>query len=485
MLKKVLLAWGAALLTLNCIPKAAPAAPPPPAQNVVKQGPPLAPPAHGAFKTGRYRNLFVERGQTPEAVEQRINAAYERFFHGDPKSASVMFPGPSNSTGPTAYIMDIGNADVRSEGMSYGMMIAVQMDRKADFDALWNWARTFMYHADPKHPAHGYFSWQMKPDGTPMDEMPAPDGEEYFAMSLLFASHRWGDGKGIYDYGKEARRILKDMVHRSEISGATVKGPKRAASLFNAKEKQVRFSPDLDNWKTNGDHTNPSYHLPAFYELFALWGAEADREFWREAASVSRDYFVKAAHPKTGLSPDYANFDGTPRAASWDPNTVQFRWDAWRVAINWSMDYAWFAADPRQLELSDRLQAFFEQQGPKTYGNNYTLDGVKTDKWHSAGLVGANAVASLAATHPRAWLFVDDLWNMPLPAGKWRYYDGMLYLFGYLHVSGQFRIYGPPASPGGAATAEAAETKTSSQRDAPKPLAEPGKMRGAVMPTRI
>jgi len=27
--------------------------------------------------------------------------------------------------------------------MSYGMMIAVQMNRKAEFDAIWNWSKTY------------------------------------------------------------------------------------------------------------------------------------------------------------------------------------------------------------------------------------------------------------------------------------------------------------------------------------------------------
>ena len=82
--------------------------------------------------------------------------------------------------------LDVANRDVRTEGMSYGMMIAVQLDKKAEFDALWNWAKTFMYHAATNHPASGYFSWSMQTNGTPNDEMPAPDGEEYFATALVF-----------------------------------------------------------------------------------------------------------------------------------------------------------------------------------------------------------------------------------------------------------------------------------------------------------
>jgi oligosaccharide reducing-end xylanase len=54
-----------------------------------------------------------------------------------------------------------------------------------------------------------------------------------------------------------------------------------------------------------------------------------------------------------------------------------------------------------------------------------------------------NAVASLAADDPRAGRFVTAFWNAPIPTGQYRYYDGMLYLLGLLHCSGEFRIWIP------------------------------------------
>lgn len=410
-------------------------------------GPPLTPAATGAAISGEYRNLFVELGRTPPEVDAKVEAAYQSLFHGDPAQAAVMFPGGSNDHGPLAYIKDIGHDDVRSEGMSYGMMVAVQLDRKQDFDALWNWARSHMYHAAATHPAHRYFAWQVRPDGKAIDEMPAPDGEEYFATALHFAAHRWGEGEGIYAYRREANSLLDAMKNRGAIEGL-VNGTRKTTgvALFNPEHRMVRFTPDRDNFAKNGDHTDPSYHLPAFYELWALWGPEADRAFWKEAAQVSRDFFVKAAHPLTALTPDYANFDGTPKAASWDPQTVDFRYDAWRTAMNWSMDAAWWAKDPRQTELSDRLLAFFITQGVD-YPNTYTLDGKPTGKDPSLGLVATNAVAALAATHPRAWRFVERLWERTPPTGQWRYYDGMLYMLAMLNVSGKFRVYGPETAP--------------------------------------
>lgn len=403
---------------------------------------PREPQRQGAFTSGEFRNLFVELGKPPGEVEARIAGAYQRIFHGAAEEV-VMFDAGLNERGPLAYIFDSGNEDVRSEGMSYGMMIAVQRDQKRDFDALWNWAKTHMQAARQGHPVRGYFAWKLRADGTIVDEMPAPDGEEYFATALLFAAHRWGSGPGIYDYRREALELLDAMKNRKPLTG-TLRGGRQTtvSALFNPEHRMVRFTPDVSNFAINGDHTDPSYHLPAFYELWALWGPEPDRPFWADAAQASRDHFVKVAHPRTGLSPDYANFDGTPKAASWDENTVNFRYDAWRTAMNWSVDAAWWAKDARQTELSNRLLAFFSEQGP-AYASTYTLDGSPTDHEHSLGLVAANAVAALAASDPRAARFVDALYAREPPTGKWRYYNGMLYMMALLHVSGQFRIHSP------------------------------------------
>jgi oligosaccharide reducing-end xylanase len=59
-------------------------------------------------------------------------------------------------------------------------------------------------------------------------------------------------------------------------------------------------------------------------------------------------------------------------------------------------------------------------------------------------MLAAAAVGSLAATSgPTSKAFVEALWNTPIPSGEQRYYDGMLYLMGMMHVSGNFRIWPP------------------------------------------
>jgi len=399
----------------------------------------------GTYATGTYPNLFAEAGYSGKEIDAKIQHAYERLFHGDPETERLFFPSGENENGPLAYIPDIQHNDVRSEGMSYGMMITVQLDKKDEFDALWNWSMTHMYQDDPKHPSYGFFSWQLAYDGTVMDELPAPDGEEYYVMALYFAANRWGNGEGIYDYKAYADRILSDMVHREPITGMVqqrFQGGEREHTVgkeVNDEHTMILFSPDERN-----SFSDVSYHLPAFYELWARWGPEKDREFWAKAADVSRDYFVKSTHPETGLAPNLAEFDGTSKGyRPGDPG--EFREDAWRVALNWSVDWNWWGKDARERELSNRIQAFFESQGMETYGDNWSLNGKVLRQRHSPGLVATNGAASLAASNnERALKFTKALWELEVPSSKtFRYYDGLLYMMSLLHTAGEFHIILP------------------------------------------
>jgi oligosaccharide reducing-end xylanase len=401
----------------------------------------------GAYATGKYRNLFKEDGHSEKEIRAKINAAYQQLFHGDPQTQSVVFAAGSNSNGPLMYLTDWNNKDVRTEGMSYGMMIAVELDKKAEFDALWNWAMTYMYVSDPKAPSYEYFAWSCKPDGTHNSEGAAPDGESYFAMALLFAANRWPGGHGIYDYRAEALKLLHAMLHRDVITAPSPRGPHAVGAEMNQDPPMVKFVPEV--WPHS--ITDPSYHLPAFYELWARWGPPEDRGFWLRAAEASRAFFPKVTHPDTGLAPDFANFDAGPMQGPFARRGSVFGYDAWRTASNWSVDWSWWHKAPAEPTLSDRIQKFFESQGMDTYGPMFTLDGQPqhpdphvTHEEHPEGLVGTNAVAGLAATdRERARRFTEALWNTNIPSGQSRYYDGMLYLMSLMHLSGEFRIIPP------------------------------------------
>jgi endo-1,4-beta-D-glucanase Y len=385
-------------------------------------------PEQGAYYTNHYRNLFVEAGYTDNAVQSKLQSIWQQLFYGNASTQKLYYDFDDDE----AYILDTGNDDVRSEGISYGMMICVQMDKKVEFDKLWTFAKNRMQHQTGAR--KGYFAWQVSTSGQILDANTASDGEEYIIMALMFAENRWGNGTGIYNYSKEANDILKTCMSKESPIVESI------TNMFNSTHKQVVFVP----YATAASFTDPSYHLPSFYRLWALW-AETNNTFWSEVADKSCDMFPLFAHPQTGLMPDYANFDGTPRQQG---NHADFRFDAWRCILNIAMDYAWFKADNRQLELVNRIHQFFAAEGVSTHGNQYTLAGTKLANDHSPGLVACNAVGALASNNKVAWEFIDEFYLTAIPSGKYRYYDGLLYFMSYLHLSGNYKIYKPTVPTG-------------------------------------
>jgi len=384
----------------------------------------------GSYYTDYYRNLFTEVGKDSAEVSGVLEQAFETYFHGNPDNERLYF----QITEDMAYILDYYNQDVRSEGMSYGMMVCVQLNKKFEFDCLWNYAKTYMQHKDGAR--KGYFGWALDPKThTLKDNNSASDGEEYIAMALFFAANRWGNGEGIYNYEEEAQQLLYDMIHLEERNGGVVNG---LTNIFDLDEKKVVFVPQYNN----ADYSDPSYHLPAFYELWALW-ADQDNDFWKACADTSRQYFQRTMHPNTGLTTEYMTFEGEPKVTSFNSKSHYFSGDAYRTAMNVAMDASWWGIEDWQTQKIDSLLNFFQNQG-SNYKSQYEHDGTPlSETWSSAGLYTMNAVAPLAATTPYAPNFVNKLYTTSIPKGTYRYYDGLLYYLAYLNASGNYKIWKP------------------------------------------
>src|SRR5687768_13521752 len=325
-------------------------------------------PAKPAFETGIYPNLFKDYlGKSDQEIQAKIDAAWNQLFYGDDATERVYYTVGSDM----AYISDIANEDVRSEGMSYGMMIAVQLNKKEEFDRLWKWTRTYMYQTEGGY--KGYFAWHCKTDGTQLAANPASDGEVWFITALFFADGRWGSSEEIYNYRAEAQSILNTALH-AEGRGDL------ATNLFDSESKQVVFVPQLGK---NSQFTDPSYHMPHYYELWARW-ADKDNEFWSAAVTASREYLPKSVHPQTGLAPNYSYFDGKPYDDEYNGN---FRYDAFRVGANVGIDHVWFSPSQWHVEQSNRLLSFFASQGMDEYKAEYLLTGEPQVGHRSSGLM--------------------------------------------------------------------------------------------------
>jgi oligosaccharide reducing-end xylanase len=92
-----------------------------------------------AFYSGKYRNLFREADYSQAAIDKKVQQAFHAVFEGPNR---VYFEVGDSM----AYVSDLKNHDARTEGLSYGMMIAVQLDKKEVFDRIWRWSKNYLQH---------------------------------------------------------------------------------------------------------------------------------------------------------------------------------------------------------------------------------------------------------------------------------------------------------------------------------------------------
>lgn len=409
------------------------------------------------------QNLFVELlGKSQAEVDEKLQTAVNRFFGTDTNEPAELirdsgyrlyYELPQDPS--MAFIWAADSNDVRSEGMSYGMMVAVQMNRREQFDRLWKFAHTYMqFPSDsPLTAWRHYFRWQgsvrvESPQSWTVkfggDTTPAPDGEEYFAAALYLADRRWGSG-GEVNYRAEAAKISWAMLHNR---------PKRDGRfpIINGPANMVVFVP----YQSSNDHSDPSYHVPGFYELFAEYGPSEDAERWREVTRVSREFLVTSAHPTTGLHPDYALFNGKPTQGYQSSRHDEFYYDAWRVPLNMALDQAWFKAEPKLKVQIEKYHAFFTQH----LGENnvsaalFEIDGSNPSGGGSTALTATLAAGALVSGAANRKAFVQNLWGVGQQSGQYRYYQGCVYLLGLLATAGRYQYdWASTESGGGVAAA--------------------------------
>jgi oligosaccharide reducing-end xylanase len=337
----------------------------------------------GAAASGIYPNLLHEAGYSKADIDSKVAKAYHDVFEGPNK---VYFEVGDSM----AYVSDVKNHDARTEGLSYGMMIAVQLNKKDIFDRIWRWSKKYLQHQEG--PREGYFAWSINPKTMIHNsEGSASDGELYFVTDLLFASNRWGNNTGINYYG-EARRILDAMWKKD--------GTGNIHPFINIAAKQISFVPEGKGY----EWTDPSYDLPAFYEVWALYAKDGHEQFYRDCADTARVFLHRACDPVTGLNADNTYFSGKPLA--WGRMQPAFRYDSWRVPMNIAMDYVWFGKDKKwQQAYAKRFQNFLRSKGINDFHDQFNTDGTMpafilpaggvTKLRHSLGLVATSAAASL------------------------------------------------------------------------------------------
>lgn len=393
--------------------------------------------------------------KTNEQCNTKVNDMVSHFFGSDSNKKIYYESGTD-----MAYIYNMapdnspnspGN-DVRSEGMSYGMMVTVQLDMKTQFDKLWKWAKTYMLK---NNNGDIWFAWRCKTDGAvggnTGDGNPAPDGEEYFALSLYFAHNRWGSS-GTINYKAEADAIVNAMLNNPT---------RKFFGTSGASNNLITFSPFTT------DTTDPSYHLPFFYELYAEFGGfnQTTKDRLNAIAKASRAYLKTTLQKNAnGLNPDYTDYSGNAKELNSGDGHNAFKYDAWRTVMNVVLDYT-FARTDAALDYgswtvsgtynghyfgggyTNSLLSFFESKNTnnlRNYPDRYQMNGTAIGSDHSPGLVAMNAVGARAATNWAMILrYANEFWDLPMPVGEYRYYNGCLYMLAMLYCTGNYNVIGP------------------------------------------
>jgi endo-1,4-beta-D-glucanase Y len=242
-----------------------------------------------------------------------------------------------------------------SEGISYGMTLAVAMDDQEVFDKLWQYEQLFV-------DAQGLMNWEILPDGsgtTANGKGAATDADEDMAFALLWADERWG-GKGSLatSYHDLALKQI-DLIWKYEVDH-TLDDTLMPGDLF-----------------PNGAAiVNISYFAPAYYRLFGV--ASGKQAEWNRV--VESSYTLLAAtlndankNTTNGLVPAWSTLAGVPKA----PNAslpIHHQLDSCRTPFRLGQDYCW-SGEPRAKAYLAKISSFYQQIGVTEIVNGYDLDG--------------------------------------------------------------------------------------------------------------
>jgi oligosaccharide reducing-end xylanase len=384
------------------------------------------PPPNGGLRPlsrpASYPNPFRDvLGKTQAEIDDKIMGAFDQLFHGDAGTQAVYFTIDDDE----ARIEDIYHNDVRTEGQGLGMMIAVQLDKRDEFDRLWRYAKSSLRATGANE---GYYrSFCDNVDGLTSVACIDPYGMEQFAMALIFAHGRW-KSTGSIDYETDALELLDVMLHKEERAGGVVDD---VTNVFDDETKLAFHEPKA----SASTFTRPSIIIPAYY---ALWAEATGEPFWSQATDVGRPFTKQVSNSTTGLMPVRAYLDGRPVVGGgWDA----FRHEAYRTEVNLALDHIWHGDDPWVVAESDRLIAFFSGEGLMTYGKAYTLDGMVLDRTREIALVATNGAVAAISTRSDRVGFIQAVWDLQTPSGPARYYAGMVDLLALLVLGGRFQIY--------------------------------------------
>jgi len=260
-----------------------------------------------------------------------------------------------------------------SEGIGYGMLLAVYMNDQTLFDDLWQYEQQFVDH---QYAPSGLMNWNIKADGsgpTTGGSGPATDADEDMTFALLMADKQWG-GQG--KLGKNYIDIAKGMM----------------TTVWNNEIFNYKY---LKPWPTADSSTiNLSYFAPAYYKLFAKidtanttnWTNTVDTMYQVLTASLNS----ANGNTNNGLVPAWCDSSGKPNGGAFGPGAgpspTNYQYDSCRMPFRIGLDWCWNGEVRAQTYVS-LTSKFFSGITVAKMVDGYDLNGNP----HAQYQTGANA----------------------------------------------------------------------------------------------
>ncbi len=308
-----------------------------------------------------------------------------------------------------------------SEGIAYGMVIAVLMDEQPLFDAFYRYALCF-------ENKNGLMDWYIAPDGeSRLGVGGATDSDEDIAWALVMAHRQWGGRGALVDTYLECAKRQIERVWALEVD-------------------HDRHSDMLlpgDDWRGRNVF-NPSYFAPQQYRVFAEvsgnsgWLRVIDRGYQIVEASLSE----VRGNAKNGLVPAWCDAAGNPVEA-FPGAMMNYQYDSARLPFRVGQDWA-ASRDSRAHAYIARTSAFFGSIGAEQIVDGYTLSGEPAPDPRaaqpnpgSAVFVGAAAVGAMHDARYQG--FIDAAYarvRMGTLLARSRYYNHSWTVLTLLMLSG-------------------------------------------------
>lgn len=268
--------------------------------------------------------------------------------------------------------------DAVSEGVGYGMLVALYANDQDNFNKMWEAASEKMWNGD-------FHDWHMLANGV-IPNSPeeggygkgaATDAEEDIALALIFADKLVSAGKWqAYTspflqktYAEQAQKLLDKMWDTKQIRSEGHVAPGAGWGGY--------------------DFLNPGYFSPAWYKVFAKFD-KTDAERWTKAIDKSYEIISKSPGYSMGMVPDWmtpdggwVGSDGLGYNAYFDSRA--FFKDAIRILWRTAVDAVWFDESRAKDFLKNALKFINEKGGPSA-SNYYQIEKAgellpADDKW--------------------------------------------------------------------------------------------------------